>query len=134
MRKAIFFFIVLIALLLFFVTMRGKISKSEWIDVELSMDELKRTQCDVDNGHFPGHLDPKNVVYEFAYINHFIIKDKSKVHCKKISNNGELFCSLFLVGGKILKTILFKPVRQDSTGIWVVKSYKIKKELFKIPF
>ena len=132
--KAIFFFIVLIVLLLIFATKREKSSGSEWIDVKLSMDELKRIQCDVDNGHFPGYLDPENVVYEFACSNHFIIKDKSKVHCKKISNNRELFCSLSLVGGKILETILFKPVRQDSTGIWVVKSYRIKKELFKIPF
>ena len=100
----------------------------------MNVDELKRIQDRVDDGHFPGYLDPENVVYEFASSNHLVIDGKSKMHCKKIGNNGELFCSLSLVGGKILETILFKPVRQDSTGIWVVRSYRIKKKLFKTPF
>lgn len=115
-----------------FVEQNGKysidsFSEPEPIDTAPSEEKLKEyqeIQNSVDNGHFPGQLDPEEVARDFA-LTTLKITDFSKI-CDKIEKNvtGDRATIVFKKDGEpVMEMELNQPVKKGTAGIWAVASW-----------
>ncbi|MCK4776767.1 MAG: hypothetical protein KAS39_00215, partial [Actinomycetia bacterium] len=76
------------------------------------MSEYREIQSDVDNGRQTWRLDPLAVAKETVRGDSYSV----------VSNDGVSEAVINVIKGNItIRVKLFRPVKQDATGIWVVK-------------
>ena len=79
------------------------------------MSEYREIQSDVDNGRQTWRLDPLAVAKETVRGDSYSV----------VSNDGVSEAVINVIKGNItIRVKLFRPVKQDATGIWVVKSFE----------
>ncbi len=84
----------------------------------LSFDDMNALQSEVDNGHYPWRLDPAQTVREYAQSNR-----RGDGEVTDLTETGVWATASYTVGGRVYRVELIRPVRQDGTGAWVVKSF-----------
>ena len=98
--------------------------------MSVGIGEVKSLQAQVDNGHLVGKLDPIQVSWEFL-TREFLemessFKDKGKPSSVELAEElpeAKIVRATF--DDVIVELYLTQPVRQDTTGIWVVEKYRI---------
>ena len=89
--------------------------------------EVKALQYQVNNGHFPWRLDPKQVIMSFLSAQG---EEVSNIRIPKITSD-----TLTYVYDNV-EIELYKPIDKSENGIWIVRSYKtiIPAEIREISF
>lgn len=85
---------------------------------KLSFDDMTALQSEVDNGHYPWRLDPQQTLREYAQS-----KNWGYGEITELAGTGVLVNAAYVSDGHIYHVELMKPVRQDETGIWVVRKF-----------
>lgn len=98
--------------------------ENSWVEVPVKMEELKALQAQVDEGHRPGLLDPRQVAYEFLESQLKIPGSKVKEMKEISAGKSERQLLVTLEDGKKLELVLVQPVKKGPTGIWCVKRYR----------
>lgn len=81
--------------------------------------DIENLQNSVYNGHFPWRTEYKEVIMSFLSGKGEDVENLEIISCKESSDS----CSAEVkVGGSIYRVELFKPIRKNETGIWIVKS------------
>jgi len=97
---------------------------ANWIEASIDTEKAKLLQEEVDNGHRPGLLDPRQVAYEFL-TRQLGIPGSKVQEMKEIKETQEgKILQVSLSDGKMLQLYLVQPVRKEPTGIWQVKKYR----------
>lgn len=85
----------------------------------LSLDDITVLQNDVDNGHYLWRLDPTQTILEYANSNNI-----GNGEITELTGTGVLVNASYTTGGDTYLVELFKPIRQNKTGIWVVRVFE----------
>lgn len=96
-------------------------SGANWIDVNL--DEAKELQEQVDNGHRVGLLDPQQVAWDFL-TNFLQLKGDIKLVQVEKTDQGLIFKATSQ--SKTIELTLIQPVKNDTTGVWMVQKYRYR--------
>ncbi|MBE3562514.1 MAG: hypothetical protein IMX05_02120 [Hydrogenibacillus schlegelii] len=97
-----------------------------WNEVPLDAERVKALQEQVDGGHRPGLLDPRQVAYEFLE-GTLGIPGREVVEMKEVGESAEgKGLEASLEDGRKIELFLVQPVRKDPTGIWQVQKYRFK--------
>jgi len=84
---------------------------------KLSVSELKSLQESVDNGHMPWRLDTEDVITDFIHKEGLAKGTISGLTQTDISASAD-----YIAGNNTYHIELFKPIKKDFSGIWVIKS------------
>lgn len=98
-----------------------------WIEVPIDTGKAKILQEEVDNGHQPGLLDPRQVTYEFLEQELGIPGSQvQKMREVEETPEGKVLQVIFS-DGKAIELVVVQPVRKERTGIWQVEKYRFLK-------
>ncbi len=86
---------------------------------DLSYAEIKDLQRMVDEGHFPWRLDYEQVIMMWVSAQG---EDVEGGRIVAFSGGGQDCSATYLVNGNTYIVELFKPIRNDDAGIWIVRS------------
>lgn len=88
---------------------------------DLIYNQLQSTQLQVDNGHYPWRLDPMQTIREYADRNNLEFGEITE-----LTETGASIDAAYTIGGTAYHVELFKPIRQNETGIWIVRRFEAR--------
>lgn len=95
-------------------------NKQEWIQVPYSQTELEQMQQQVDDGHQPGKLDPRQVAMDFAS---FKLNTSGSIEEEASEDDKKIFL-VQAQDNRLFRLQVLQPLQQTSTSIWVVDRYE----------
>lgn len=85
----------------------------------LVYNQIQSIQHQVDNGHYPWRLDPTQTIWEYAHSNNVGYGEITE-----LAGTGVLVSASYTTGGDTYQVEIYKPIRKDETGVWVVRLFE----------
>lgn len=98
-----------------------------WVEVSIDPEKARLLQEEVDSGHRPGLLDPRQVTYEFLE-RELGISGSQVQEMREVEEIPEgRVLRVALSDGRTIELVVVQPVQKGRTGIWQVKKYRFLK-------